>query len=240
MCPNYAFEPPDWPRLWRAAGALREFSAAARSDCRFAAAQRESYALTLMQSRFSTVLSIFVAAVHLCPPTIVAQEPVAALEERPVALPVIEPGDSCPTSVGHRGTVPIQRHIFGGALWFGEGPVYFALAWKDSPGDDATFALEPVPREGNAHRAKTPWVSVPSYSGPIFIRGRALDASGRTLRFDATGSGPQSRLELAAPHAPEPSLWSFWPSSMWVPGRGCYGVQIDTLDATDIVIFEAL
>ncbi len=160
---------------------------------------------------------------------------------RPLTLPAVQPGDSCPITTGKRGAVP--HHIFGGELWFGEGPVYFALAWKSSADDLATFALDPVPLEGSAHRAKTPWVAVPSYSGPILIRGRALDGSARALRFSATEAAPKDRLELAAlaaPHAPASSLWWFWPSSMWVPGPGCYGVQIDTSDATEVVVFEAL
>ena len=39
--PNFAFEPPLWPGLRRAAGALREFAPAAHSACRRPAAQRE-------------------------------------------------------------------------------------------------------------------------------------------------------------------------------------------------------
>jgi hypothetical protein len=162
-----------------------------------------------------------------------------SLGERPLRLPQLAPGGACAVSAGTRGTVPRQPHIFWGPLWFGKGPVYLALAWKATPGDDANFALDPVPYQDNARRAKTPWVSVPAYSGPILVRGRALDASGRTLRFDASGSGPKDWLELEAPHAPSSSHWSFWPSSMWVPGPGCYGIQIDTLSGTDIVVFEA-
>ena len=180
-----------------------------------------------------------VAGAFLCPAVVVAQTVEESLKHRPMSLPTLAPGESCPVTTGSLGTVPRQRHIFGGALWFGAGPVYFALAWKDSPGDDATFALEPVPREGDAHRAKTPWVASPSYSGPILVRGSAIDAGRRVLRFDATGEGPRNTLELKAPRAPLPSLWSFWPSAMWIPGPGCYGVQIDTLEATDVVVFEA-
>jgi len=204
-----------------------------------ATAESRRYARIVLYSHLFTVIACFVAGAFLCPSSTAAQALEETFEQRPVNLPTLRPGDACPITIGHRGTVPIQRHIFGGALWFGGGPVYFALAWKASPGDDATFALEPVPREGNAHRAKTPWVAAPSYSGPVLIRGLALDASGRALHFDATGAGARSSLELAAPRAPAPSLWSFWPSSMWVPGPGCYGVQIDTLVATDVVVFEA-
>jgi hypothetical protein len=82
-------------------------------------------------------------------------------------------------------------------------------------------------------------VSVPSYAGPIRVRGRALDASARVLRFAVNGPTTNDRLDLQARPAASPTSWSFWPTSMWVPGPGCYGVQIDTLAGTDIVIFEA-
>src|SRR4030095_49243 len=195
----------------------KQFSRQIRAAREFAAELRR-YAPTFVRTHLLTFIACLVAVALLRPSAIVAQGVEPDLEQRPVGLPTLEPGGSRPITIGNRGTVPMQRHIFGGALWFGAGPVYFALTWKASPGDAPTFALEPVPREGNAHRAKTPWVSVPSYSGPILIRGRVLDASGRGLRFDATGAGPRDRLELEAPRAPAPELWSFWPSSMWVPG----------------------
>ena len=163
------------------------------------------------------------------------------LMQRPLQLPSRPSAETCTTSVGSRRTVPNQPHIFGGDLWFGTGPVYLALAWKDSDDDDASFGLARVPVvQDGARRAKTPWVSLPSYSGPILIRGRALDNSGRTLRFSATAAGPSDSVRLEAPHGrPADGLWSFWASSMWVPGPGCYGLQIVTLVVTDFVIFRA-
>jgi hypothetical protein len=162
-----------------------------------------------------------------------------SLVQRPLKLPSSPSDDPCPITVGSRETVPNQKHIFGGSLWFGTGPVYFALAWKATDDDDATFGLDRVPVQDGARRAKTPWVSVPSYSGPILIRGRALDASARELRFSKSPRGPSDSLHLEAPQAPSAGLWSFWPTSMWVPGPGCYGLQIDTLAGTEIVVFRA-
>lgn len=162
--------------------------------------------------------------------------------DRPLRLPALGVGQACPVSVGTRNEVPAQSHIFGavsGQLWFGSGPVYFAWMWRKSAGDSATFNLDRVPIENGARRAKTPWVSVPSYSGPIVIRGRALGPDGKAIRFGGSNTGPNDRLRLQAPNEPSP-LWSFWPSSILVPGPGCYGLQIDTLSATDILVFEAI
>ena len=161
------------------------------------------------------------------------------LEDRALKLPVIAPGEPCPTSTGRLDVAPHESHIFGaGSFWFGRGPIFVGLAWKDSADDRATFRLERVPRDANTYRAKTPWVGDASYSGPILIRGYGLTEPRRRLEFDVFGAGRMGTLHLTAPNAPSVGLWSFWPSSMWVPGPGCYAVQVDTLPGTDIIVFE--
>ncbi len=174
----------------------------------------------------------------------------AQLKQRPLTLPVIRAGDRCPVTRGSRESVPREPYIFcAGCLWFGKGPVYFAWAWNFQVGgrvidalsnevEDATFSLQRVPHENSDYRAKTSWVSKPDYSGPILIRGRRLDGKG-TLRFSQGGSEPEEDLHLNAPSRTDSTRWSFWPSSMYVPGPGCYGVQVDALRGTDIVIFSA-
>jgi hypothetical protein len=183
-----------------------------------------------------TLLAVAHSQRHL-----IAEQHSSVLIQRPLTLPSIHPGDSCTIAVGSRGTVPNQNHIFGASgAWFGAGPMYVALPYRFTRDDNnATFSLDQVPLVDGVHRAKTPWVSVPSYSGAILIRGLALDAGGGTLRFSASGAGPRDSLYLEVPQARSAGLWSFWASSMWVPSPGCYGIQIDTLAGTDIVIFSA-
>jgi len=127
--------------------------------------------------------------------------------------------------------------------------VYFAWAWGFQVGgrvidplstdvEDATFSLQGVPYESSAYQAKTPWVSKPDYEGPILIRGRRLDGKGE-LRIRVRAK-PKEDLKLNAPSfRTESTDWSFWASSMFLSGPGCYGVQIDTLRGTDVVIFSA-
>jgi hypothetical protein len=194
-----------------------------------------------MANRLSrSAIAILVLALSPTHEGQIVAQPTALLDLRPVKLPVVRSRERCPTTVGSRDAVPRQAHIFGsGSFWFGHGPVFVSLAWKDSLDDKATFSLARVPRDGDAHRAKTPWVSEPSYSGPVLIRGHSLDAEERALEFDASGRGRSRSLYLMAPNAPTATLWSFWPTSMWIPGAGCYGVQLDTLSGTDIVICHA-
>ena len=172
------------------------------------------------------------------------------LKQRPLTLPVIRAGDRCPVTRGSRESVPREPYIFcTGCLWFGRGPVYFAWAWSFQVGgrvidplstdaEDATFSLQGVPYESSAYQAKTPWVSKPDYEGPILIRGRRLDGKG-TLRFYVAGPKPEEVLKLNAPSRTDSTHWSFWPSYIILSRPGCYGVQVDTLRGTDIVIFSA-
>jgi len=163
------------------------------------------------------------------------------LKSRPLNFPALSAGERCPISHGSRDTVPRADYIFcAGCYWYGKGSVFMALAWSDQSTDEARFALDRVPHEQHAYRAKTPWVSKPEYAGSILIRGRLLTGKEK-LRFASGGNKPLDALELQAPalERNDSSRWSFWPTSMFVPHAGCYGIQIDTSDATDVVIFEA-
>ena len=113
------------------------------------------------------------------------------------------------------------------------------MAWKAGGDDIATFNVVPVPVVDGMRRAKTPWISVPDYAGPIVVRGHALNDPGKALLFTDDGRRPATQLSLQAPRSPSRELWSFWPTSMFIPGPGCYGLQIDTAVATDVVVFEA-
>ena len=170
------------------------------------------------------------------------QRPVgaAALDDRPLTLPNLKRDERCPVTAGSLESVPPAPHIFGsGAVWFGRGPVFVTLAFKANRLPPAQFSLSRVPFEGGARRAKTPWVSEPAFAGPIVIRGGSLRPDRAALSFGYDRE-PTPRLELMAPGSrPSAHDWSFWGTSMYVPGPGCYGVQIDTRDKTDIVIFEA-
>ena len=208
-------------------------------------------AFTILLSLVILALSSCFFGHHATSGTNLPDDPTfAQLKQRPLTLPVIRAGDRCPVTRGSRESVPREQYIFcAGCLWFGKGPVYFAWAWDFQVGgrvigplsndvDDATFSLRGVPYENSAYRAKTPWVSKPDYEGPILIRGQRLDGKG-TLRFSSGGSKPEENLKLNAPSRTDPTFWSFWPSSMYVPGPGCHGVQVDTLRGTDIVVFSA-
>jgi hypothetical protein len=158
--------------------------------------------------------------------------------EPPLELPVLGAHDSCPASIGSRWDSQ-PDYVFGGPMWFGGGPVSMAFTWGQR-GDRAGLSLTSIPVEHGRQRAKTPWISEPSYSGPVEIRGRSLRANRTALLFSRDMTAPPiERLHLQAPSAPKDGLYSFWASSMFVPGPGCYGIQIDTTAHRQVVIFEA-
>jgi len=164
------------------------------------------------------------------------------LKRRPLNLPTVSSGERCPVSHGSHDSVPRVDYIFcSGCFWYGKGPVFMALAWSDQSTDEARFRLDKIPYDEHAYRAKTPWVSKAEYAGPILIRGQLLNGSREKLRFSG-GEKLSDGLELQAParERDDASRWSFWPTSMFVPSAGCYGVQIDTPDTTEVIIFEAI
>jgi len=189
--------------------------------------------------------------------TVTAQEPArSAVPLRPLALPALEDTQSCPVTVGTR-AVPRSPRIFGGPFWWGTGPAYVGLLWTST--DHASFSLARIPIENGMRRAKTAFVADPLYSGVIEIRGRSLRRDRRPLIFGQGGTPEGELMRLSAPHVmldagwvnsggarqPDPpasaaSEWSFWPASTWIPGPGCYGIQVDTPQRSSVIVLEAL
>lgn len=188
--------------------------------------------------------------------TTTAQEPArSARPLRPLALPVLEDNQPCPITAGTKAVPPSPR-IFGGPFWWGSGPAYVGLLWTS--GDQGRFSLAPIPVENGMRRAKTALVADPSYSGVIEVRGGSLRRGRRPLIFGQGGAPDGELMRLTAPHVlrdagwvdgtgvrhPNSALtgreWSFWPSSTWIPGPGCYGIQLDTPQRSSLVVFEAL
>lgn len=156
----------------------------------------------------------------------------AALAARPLRLPTLTPGQPCPTRAGAQ-----VSPAFGLAL--GAGPVYPVGLGADAVlmyAHGGAFAGSPWGGQ------KVLWVSVPTYRGPVLIRGRRLDGPGE-LRF---GDGTEPASDLAFPagergtasssDAPD---WRNWPSYTRVRAPGCYAYQVDGLDFTEVIPFVA-
>jgi hypothetical protein len=132
---------------------------------------------------------------------------------RPLRLPQLAAGTSCPAVRAHR-----VNPSFGIAL--GAGPAY------PIPFRDSTLHYDHGQSAGGWIYVKVLWVIPPSYGGPVLIRGRQLDGT-NWLGFDR---GPRPLRELQIP--PRASglarAWRAFPSYTRVrAGAGCYAYQID-------------
>ncbi len=161
---------------------------------------------------------------------------VLALEQRPLQLPVLEPGDACAET-------PIRS--VKGYLYevMGEGPVYslpyltsMSINWSALYAHDGWYWNKVV------------WTRDPQYTGPIVIRGRQLNGP-ESLRFQRMGDGrPAPELAHSSLHFPAyttgnrlDTQGSGWWEELftWVVVRapGCYGVQIDGVGFSTVIVF---
>jgi hypothetical protein len=157
---------------------------------------------------------------------------------RPLHFPRIAPGAVCPVSpVDH--SVPFVGRFGVAANGIGRGPAYpIGL-----PG--GTLQLAPARNFHSRKWAgqKVLWFVLPSYRGPVLIRGARLDGSG-LVRFQS-GNVPPKQLWIRVgdtqgrPGSPVPKGARYLPSYTRVGGPGCYGYQIDGTTFSRVVIFRA-
>jgi hypothetical protein len=147
------------------------------------------------------------------------------LLRRPLHLPTLGSGSSCPASRA-RGTLG-----FYGSLAFGPGPAYPTLAAES---DHAVLQYLVGWGDDGWDGTKALW-TVPSYYGPYVVRGRQLDGPGE-LRFD---QGPawtrrmNPELRLVGPEA------DLHPAATYLRGPGCYAYQVDGRGFSYLIVFEA-
>jgi len=183
---------------------------------------------------------------------VTAQDPsLQDYTKRPLTLPQLEPGASCPVTVGANDVVSSAHgYIFGaGGYFFGTGPVYIALAWKPRDRPEGFFDLDRVPTAPEGYRLKTPWIMHPAYDGEALVRGSQIGKKKpREILFNGGPSFEPTLILRSADRSKSNSyledgkidvVWGWWPTSMVLPEPGCYAIQIDTKTNSDIVVFEA-
>lgn len=152
--------------------------------------------------------------------------------QRPMEVPSLADGASCPTSPANGNLSRLGG--FTSTAW-GPGPAYPILA-PDRPVPVLHY-LDPIPPQsvffGSAwFGEKVIWVvDRGSYRGPILIRGRQLDGPNR-VRFGGGRSVPSSELRL------RPTGISYGGYTR-VRARGCYAYQVDGLGFSYTIVFEA-
>jgi hypothetical protein len=123
------------------------------------------------------------------------------------------------------------RRAPGVAHTLGDGPAFPVLT---SPSGVAN--LDPVTRRHGWYLHKTLWAVSPRYRGPLLIRGGRIDSRGDvrfSVRFELR---PMLRLPGDWPGTTD---WRYVPNATALRGPGCYALQIDGLDFSRDVVFEA-
>lgn len=147
---------------------------------------------------------------------------------RPLRIPVIRTGESCPASRGKLAKMPRFPRV---AL--GRGPVRPMFL----DGGDLSIGIVDARTSTNAPgwlAIKTNWFSMPSYQGPIVIRAARLGANG-TIAFNVD---PTDYVLVVPPGKTLNStgLWRNMPGGTYVKTPGCYGWQVDGLTFSDVIV----
>ena len=152
------------------------------------------------------------------------------LGQRPLNLPTLAPGEPCPQTRGRQVT-----RFYAAAL--GNGPVY-----PVGLGTDGVLHYGESGETGEWAYVKVLWIKSSKYTGPALIRGHQIDGPNE-LRFEA-GSDPPSELQFPPEGtAVSPGVawgWKERPSYTRVRASGCYAYQVDGLDFSLVIVFQAV
>jgi hypothetical protein len=155
---------------------------------------------------------------------------------RPLRIPRIPPGSSCPTSEPDR-RGDLSRLGFVGTAW-GRGPAYPGGLGNDRP---ALRFLYPAPPTSEFYGSewsgnKVLWIIDPRRRGRVLIRGRQLDGPNE-LRFER-GKLPPKEMRIGR-WGSSPSGAGHRPSYTRVRAAGCYAYQVDGKAFSRVIVFEA-
>jgi hypothetical protein len=165
-------------------------------------------------------------------------DPFNELASRPLVVPAVRSG-TCPVT-----PVAMINELIAPAS--GMGPTYAVLGAAAG-----RYDLTEGPRVAfERYQMKTLWVSTDPVDEHILVRvvrvdsdapapgfaaGEALDATGMPTQMHL---GPEGSVQFGG--GPMPAGWRAWSSGTLVPDVGCYSFQIDTVRATQALVFEVV
>jgi len=157
---------------------------------------------------------------------------------RPLHLPRLAPGAPCPVS--HVDSSVSFASRFGTGAGLGAGPAFPILP-------TGVLQLAPAANFNSKSWAgqKVLWLVLPSYRGPVLIRGGRLDGNS-LVRFQ-TGNLPPAQLTIPVytrgvqPGGLTPPTGTrYLPSYTRLRGPGCYAYQIDGTTFSRVIVFSAV
>lgn len=170
--------------------------------------------------------------------TSIAQPDFQALLRRPLHLPHLAVGATCPTS-------PEKRVSSDFGIAQGNGPAYATIG-TEAITSPAIFHYADAQHfdNGNANNQgwggqKVLWFVNPSYQGMLLVRGQQIDGS-HEMRFSGGfGDQPLSQ-QLALDTTLGGSPWPNTASYTRLQAPGCYAYQVDGANFSDVIIFQAV
>jgi hypothetical protein len=153
---------------------------------------------------------------------------------RPLHLPTVAPGASCPTSKIDRRVDWTRMHIFGG-YGIGRGPVYPGLPTR------SISATRDEQYGSKWYGEKVFWFVAASYRGRVLIRGRRIDGPGR-VGFNGT-KAPDAELRIepydTVSWTGQPRYSRGIPSGVRILTKGCYAFQVDGTTFSRTIVVTA-
>jgi hypothetical protein len=154
-----------------------------------------------------------------------------ALQQRPLHLPTIAVGSSCPTT-------PTRKVSSSFGIAQGDGPAYAAGADVIAAHAVLHYADAQHFMNGGSENQgwggqKVLWFANPSYHGLILLRGHQINGP-HEVRFGLT-LDPQLVFDTTQGSTP----WPNQPSYTRLQASGCYAYQVDGTSFSYVIVFQA-
>jgi hypothetical protein len=162
------------------------------------------------------------------------------LHQRPMHLPTVAAGTPCPISASH--SYPAGAGFSDSYTAVGDGP--FTMTGNGMVQVNFSHPTNDAYTGTGWPGMKVIWRVSQDYQGPVLLRGAKVDGAG-ALRFDhylgAVGGDGQPDSTAFADVAYDTSgaarVVYTYPGAVRVQSAGCYAVQVDGTNFSDIIVF---
>lgn len=151
------------------------------------------------------------------------------LQQRSLRVSALAAGEPCVAAPGKQVAPEL-----GPAL--GDGPVYMV-----GYGTEGMTSIYNGREDGGWYYLKTIWTAPPNFYGAFLLRGRQVDGPNEVRFSEDTTDTPALHAVFSSDNAgSEASGWLPWINYVRVRAPGCYGVQVDGLNFSEVIRFRVL
>jgi hypothetical protein len=157
-------------------------------------------------------------------------DPLPILQQRSLHLSALAAGEPCVVAPPKQVSPDL-----GDAL--GDGPIYL-VGYGGADGITSVYKLR---EDGGWYYLKTLWAAPPDFHGLFLLRGHQIDGPNE-LRFSAVDTAPPDLQAVFSTDdaGSTQSGWLPWLHYMRVRAPGCYGVQVDGLNFSNVIRFQVV